>query len=130
MTYTEAVEKYGGKRAAARALGISYGTLCYRLDPVEANARRKQRREADPRRNHAYQVNYKFGITLEEYEAALAMGCAICGTSDGQMDLDHDHDTGRIRAALCHKCNKALGLFRDDPELLREAVNYLEKHRG
>jgi hypothetical protein len=35
--------------------------------------------------------------------------------------------TGLIRGLLCVKCNCALGLLNDDPELFVTAKKYLEK---
>lgn len=46
------------------------------------------------------------------------------------MAIDHCHKTGRVRAALCNRCNVGLGLFLDDIDLLRAATTYLEKHNG
>lgn len=42
--------------------------------------------------------------------------------------LDHDHVTGQ--QLLCIKCNRGLGLFNDNPELLREAASYIERRRN
>lgn len=39
--------------------------------------------------------------------------------------LDHCHATGRVRGILCNNCNTGLGLFKDSPEILRNAVDYL-----
>jgi hypothetical protein len=54
--------------------------------------------------------------------------CAICGDPSPEH-LDHDHETGRIRRLLCQRCNHGLGLFRDEPYLLRVAALYVEGHR-
>lgn len=40
--------------------------------------------------------------------------------------VDHDHGTMEIRGVLCRLCNLGLGYFRDDPEVLLAAVNYLQ----
>ena len=35
-----------------------------------------------------------------------------------------------IRGLLCHRCNRAMILLRDNPNLMRTAANYLEAHQG
>lgn len=42
--------------------------------------------------------------------------------------LDHDHETGKLRGALCGTCIVGIRAFVDSPERLRAAVTYLEKH--
>ena len=72
----------------------------------------------------------KYGITLETYrEMWSAQGgcCAICGESPERLDVDHCHETGRVRGLLCIRCNYSLlGAVKDDIEILRKAVIYLE----
>lgn len=53
--------------------------------------------------------------------------CAICGGKPGTKKLarDHCHSSGIRRGNLCHLCNTGLGMFRDDPNLMREAIKYL-----
>ena len=86
-------------------------------------------------RKHAHWKR-EFGINPQLYEDILASQggvCAICRgacNSGRAMALDHDHETGMIRGVLCHKCNRGIGLLRDDPNLLRAAANYLEASRS
>lgn len=44
--------------------------------------------------------------------------------------LDHDHKTGKPRGVICGLANLTLGKVEEDPELLRDLANYLEKHHG
>lgn len=39
---------------------------------------------------------------------------------------DHCHKTNAPRGWLCDRCNKTLGLVKDDPNLLRKMATYLE----
>ena len=74
------------------------------------------------------------GATLDMRQALFNSQrglCAICeavlaGPVEKKVHVDHDHVTGRIRGILCHHCNTALGNFRDDCNLLRRALQYLE----
>lgn len=59
--------------------------------------------------------------------------CAICGGNDFErigrvLSVDHDHKTGKVRGLLCLTCNSGLGIFKDDPVLLKKASSYLEEH--
>lgn len=54
--------------------------------------------------------------------------CAVCQEALA-VHVDHDHATGAVRDLLCFNCNGGLGQFRDDPELLRAAAAYVERHR-
>ena len=54
--------------------------------------------------------------------------CAICGVAPA-VHVDHDHETGQVRALLCFNCNGGLGQFKDDPYLLQMAAFYVEHHR-
>ena len=72
----------------------------------------------------------KYDITADEYDEMLGCqdgGCKICGKSFERVKLavDHDHNTGKVRGILCENCNRGLGMFKDDPELLKSAVQYL-----
>ncbi len=60
-------------------------------------------------------------------KALLLTACAICGHGEG-LHIDHDHKTGKIRKRLCGNCNRGLGVFQENPGLLREAALYLERH--
>ncbi len=87
--------------------------------------------------NRRWRFLSRYGITPDEYDsiAAAQPNCAICGipaerNTFGKLYPDHSHATGRIRELLCHQCNIALGVMRDDPALLEKAAAYLRKHEA
>ena len=56
--------------------------------------------------------------------------CVICGAKlDSDLQIDHDHQTGRVRGLLCRGCNTAIGLLHDSIELCLAAGIYLERGR-
>ena len=82
-------------------------------------------------------IRRKFGITPEDFHSmseAQNDVCAICGKAEGEdnrrtkLTIDHNHDTGKIRGLLCHNCNTAIGLFKDDISNISNAIDYLRKH--
>jgi hypothetical protein len=85
-------------------------------------------------KNH---LKRKYNLSLDKYQAKLVEQnycCALCGKTQEEegtaLCVDHDHETGQIRDLLCRVCNRALGLFKDSPKLLRKAAEYLERHNG
>jgi len=51
--------------------------------------------------------------------------CEVCGAFD-TICFDHDHQTGNFRGWICHRCNFALGLVKDNSELLIALAKYLK----
>lgn len=76
-------------------------------------------------------ANVDIRIKLFELQRGV---CAICqsslvGVISPNVCVDHDHITGTIRGLLCGKCNRGLGHFNDDPNLLIAAISYLSGHK-
>ena len=107
--------KHTKKKAAAKDVSV--------MSPDEYREHRRMIvRRCNLRRN--------YGIEVEEYDEMLeAQGgvCAICGGEAHRefFDVDHCHETGRVRGLLCASCNMGLGKFRDDPKILQNAIDYL-----
>jgi hypothetical protein len=76
----------------------------------------------------ARNLRYRFGMTLVDYDARFQQQqgkCAICLQSKA-LAVDHDHATSEIRGLLCRQCNTALGLIRDDRQILTKMGQYLQ----
>lgn len=104
---------------------------------AEDRERSRRFRKEKPELSRWYVTNAtlkkKYGITLEEYNDLLRQQnnlCAICSrkcSTGNKLAVDHCHNTGKIRGLLCQGCNTSLGKMNDDPDLLRKAIDYLEK---
>jgi hypothetical protein len=95
--------------------------------------KKKERRKLFPEKLKAEhrKANLKkyYGITPEEHQRMVASQdgmCLICLEKPRRLNVDHDHTTGKIRGMLCTTCNSGLGHFKDNPALLRLAIEYLE----
>ena len=93
---------------------------------------RERNLESAIKSNRNTMYRKKYGITLYEYNEMLKSQngvCAIClNFCDTGMNLavDHDHNTGKIRALLCKNCNTAIGLFKENTNYISRAIEYLE----
>lgn len=84
------------------------------------------------RENHLLK---KYSLTQTEYADMLLSQqgvCAICGNPETLLDrnlaVDHNHVTGEVRSLLCYRCNRAIGSFEDNSDLLFSAALYLLAH--
>jgi hypothetical protein len=81
---------------------------------------------------HRYRT---FGICNAKYDEMLTAQhgkCAICesvlnSSRYTKLAVDHDHKTGKVRGLLCMNCNTGLGLFKDSPIRIQNAIAYLER---
>lgn len=97
----------------------------------------KRWKQANPAKvyeaNRRVSLKRYFGITeatFVELLVAQQARCAICGRSEseaprGRLHVDHCHETALIRGLLCGHCNTAIGLLKEDPQVLTAAIRYL-----
>lgn len=145
---TEFYKASNGHRAQCKQCMTASERLKYKEDPEYKDSKCskvRQKWEEDPalwskrklavRKSH---LKRHYGMSIADWNTMLLQQnscCAICKThiescTHQQLVVDHDHVTGKVRALLCDLCNTALGKFKDKPELLREAADYLERHNG
>ena len=84
-----------------------------------------------------YNLKFSYGLTLDQYEELHKSQnglCWICGISEDsgekfqRLCVDHCHKTGVVRGLLCSNCNYGLGKFKDSPDLLVKAIEYLSRY--
>lgn len=85
---------------------------------------------------------YRYGIRLADYDRMLEQQggvCAICGEPEEKkqarkiggektvdsLQVDHDHETGRIRGLICWKCNVGIVKALENRDLAKRAAIYL-----
>lgn len=126
LEYASSEEIREQKRVRARAW--------YAANQDHIQAYRERHKERDRQKSRLNHVRKLYGLTAEEYEtlrAAQENRCAICKKEPHnrrRLHVDHCHTTGKVRALLCHYCNVGIGALREDPEIFRQAIMYLESH--
>lgn len=75
-----------------------------------------------------YELRKKYGLSYDDYLSMVEDQdgkCALCG-EDKQLVVDHCHVTKKVRKLICRLCNTGLGMFKDNPEVLRKASKYVQ----
>ena len=122
-------EKYWRDAEGARRRSRAY--YAANKARAAAQAREYRKHNADKRRMQKRCATY--GITVADFREMWNMQagrCAICLcrlVDDGSRHthVDHDHATGAVRGLLCVDCNVALGRFKDNPDNIKRAAEYL-----
>ena len=96
----------------------------------------KERKEVASEKHRDTTLKRLYGISLDEVREMRDVQegcCAICFREISEelknMVVDHNHETGEVRGLLCRGCNSSLGHFQDKPQILQNAVSYLERSR-
>lgn len=114
-----------------RAINVRCYQKYHERRKAECRAYHHTNRDTILEKMHGHHIRRKFGIDTEQYNRMLAKQdgvCAICGRPPMKYRLavDHKHGTEIVRGLLCARCNRGVGLFWDNPAVLRRAAEYLE----
>jgi len=113
----------------------------YKANKTKINAQRLKNSHTPQQKNYrrALQLKCKYVLTVAEFETMRDVRddkCDICKADAAHPNrngkvlcVDHCHTTGEVRGLLCDPCNTAIGNMRDSPDILRNAIAYLEKHQ-
>ena len=122
--------------------------IWYQENKERLDKKSKEWKEKNRDRRLWHEAKRRYGVSFEEYKELMAREeCDLCGTKiktknnnknakakHKQNAIDHCHKTEheqgiiKIRGVLCHQCNKGLGNFNDDIELLEKAIQYLRRN--
>lgn len=84
------------------------------------------------------QIYTRHKLTMEDWHRIVEEQesvCAICKRTPNRFNVDHDHKccpSGKScsrcrRGFLCNGCNSALGNARENIEILKAMIDYIEK---
>lgn len=90
--------------------------------------------------NREYKLRRLYGISLADYAAMYEKQdgrCGICGGKENRLVygeqprlvVDHNHETGKVRALLCASCNGKLAAIENEQFMLL-AKAYLRHYDG
>lgn len=105
----------------------------YTENREKCNAATRRWQQAHKERVRDNRFLRRYGLTPQQYSDLLTSQaglCAICkcvlSAAAHGPQVDHCHESGNVRGLLCILCNTGLGKFREDPDMLRKALAYLE----
>jgi hypothetical protein len=100
---------------------------------IEDAERARAKRRNDPEGQRIRSARFKARKVAEQVAVAGRPPpdtCELCGEFHLRIVFDHCHQRGHFRGWLCDRCNKVLGIIKDDPGLLRKMADYLEQSYG
>lgn len=120
----------GRNKIVRESDGFYYCYSCLRFLPPSKNS--------STQCDRCRKLKSRYNLTWDAYTTILDLqngNCAICTNElgDGRSYVDHDHSCcpgtkscgSCVRGILCLSCNTSLGGFKDDPDILQKAIDYL-----
>lgn len=96
----------------------------------------KQKTDTYNKNSRLNKLSKKYNLTKDEYLFLLKRQdscCAICHAHESKLSkslsVDHNHITGQVRGLLCTNCNTALGLLKENIDLYKRSIQYIELHK-
>lgn len=89
------------------------------------------RKPKDVHQKRRWSLKVKYNLTLEDYNKMYKQQngcCQICGKHEEILDVDHNHQTGEVRALLCRACNTLTGQVENRGDLINKIIKYLGEY--
>ncbi len=107
--------------------------VCKECDKAHRRKAARKYRVRETTAQRKWQIKNTYGLTLEQYDQMFEEQSGVCKTCgkvnrDGRrLYIDHNHETGKVRGLLCHRCNSLLGFVKDDTAILQNIIAYLKE---
>lgn len=109
---------------------IAYSRTRYATLKDRPDFQRERSRRARKQRLNKYGLDHDAYMALGESQDWKCLICAVNLEPEGWgTNIDHCHETGKVRGLLCSSCNSGIGSLKDDPDLLLAAAAYLMRAR-
>ena len=92
---------------------------------------------ANKKRWRTYVLPKRYGVTADWYSEQLVRQGGRCAfprcknppPPPGEpLDIDHHRESGQVRELLCNWHNRGIGMFHEDVDELKDAIEYLQRH--
>lgn len=131
------------KRKELRNQGLCDCVTCNKILPIEQFAKYNKLKtgyrticiECKKKRDRKSVLRFKYNLTFEQFDNMLVKQeykCKICNYlldfsfKNKKVHIDHCHTTGKVRGILCGPCNAGLGMLKENINILKNAITYLE----
>lgn len=123
------------KKALKQSVRLVWlATPAGKASAVGSEKARRENYAANPQKVRDSVLRSNYGITRDEWKTLYGKQEGLCAICCEVLDrgrkthVDHCHQTEKVRGLLCGKCNVAVGMLKDDPELMRASARYVEFH--
>jgi hypothetical protein len=109
-------------------------SMCKVCESEKARERYLGKRKERIKKQRIVNISNKYGVTIQDYNEMFESQngcCAICDSHEigrkgaKYFNIDHCHNSGKVRGLLCHNCNIILGKIDDSKDWLNRAIEYL-----
>jgi len=111
--------------------GMFRHSICKKCKSIYRSIKRKENPLKEAYRKRVQKLRNKYGLEIKDYDKMFDDqngNCKICNNSLIKPHIDHCHSTNKIKGILCGNCNIGLGMFKDNPEYLENAIKYLKEN--
>lgn len=130
-------DKKNGLSSACKSCRRKDYSIAKALNPEKFSKERKDWRLRNLDKDKNAKLKWSYGISIDTYNTLFKLQegcCKVCRKHQSEfkraLSVDHCHTTGKVRGLLCSGCNTALGHVKDNPDILKSLIQYLEDSKN